>query len=102
MIFMGTQWIPHNKTEEWSKIFLKVNQNPLPSCIKRWQTFTSTDGESGIKGYNLIFTEKGKGDEAIVEITKLILPFWEIEGYRWKFEPLIGVSDSLKVLEKSE
>ncbi len=68
MIFMGTQWIPHNKTEEWSKIFLKGNQNSLPACIKKWQTLTSTDGESGIKGYNLIFTEKGKGDEAIVEI----------------------------------
>ena len=102
MIFMGTQWIPHNKTEEWSKIFLKVNQKPLPSCIKKWQTFSSADGESGIKGYNLIFTEKGKGDEAIVEIIKLILPFWEIEGYRWKLEPLIGVSDSIKVLGKSE
>jgi len=54
MIFMGTQWTPHNKTEESSKIFLKVNQNPLPSCIKRWQTFTSADGESGIKSYNLL------------------------------------------------
>ena len=62
MIFMGTQWIPHNKTEQWSKIFLEVNKNPLPSCIKKWQTFSSADGQRGIKGYNLIFTEKGKGD----------------------------------------
>ena len=100
MIFMGTQWIPHNKTEEWSKIFLKVTQNPLPSCIRKWQTFSTSD-ESGIKGYNLIFTEKGKGDEAVVDLTKLILPFWEIEGYRWKVETLMGVSDSLKVLGKS-
>jgi len=29
MIFMGTQWIAHNKTEQWSKIFLEVNKNPL-------------------------------------------------------------------------
>jgi hypothetical protein len=77
-----------------------VNQNPLPSCIKKWQTFTSADGENGIKGINIIFTEKGKGDEALVEISKLIFPFWEIEGYRWKLEPLYGVSDSLKVLGK--
>jgi len=28
MIFMGTQWLPYNKTEEWAKIFLKVNQKP--------------------------------------------------------------------------
>ncbi len=101
MIFMGTQWIPYNKTEEWSKIFLKVTANPLPSCIKKWQTFSCSDGECGIKGYNLIFVEEGKGDEAVVEITKLTLPFWEIEGFAWKLEPLMGVTDSLKVLEKT-
>ena len=50
MIFMGTQWLPYNKTEEWAKIFLKVTQNPLPSCIKKWQTFSSADGENGLPG----------------------------------------------------
>ena len=53
MIFMGTQWLPYNKTEEWAEIFLKVNQKPLPSCIKKWQTFSSADGENGIKGIAL-------------------------------------------------
>ena len=101
MIFMGTQWIPYDKTEEWSKIFLEVSKKPLPSCIKKWQTFSSSDGTDGIKGYNLIFTDRQKGDEALVEITKMIMPFWQIEGYRWKLEPLIGVSDSMTVLGKT-
>ncbi len=100
MILMGTQWIPHSKTEQWAKIFLKVNQNPFPSCIKKWQVYTSADGEDGIKGINIIFTERGQADEALVEISKVILPFWEIEGYRWKLEPLFGIQDSLKVLGK--
>ena len=100
MIFMGTQWIPHNKTEQWSMIFMEARKKPLPSCIKKWQTFSSADGENGIKGINIIYTERGQGDEALVEITKMIMPFWEIEGYRWKLEPIIGVSDSMKVLEK--
>jgi hypothetical protein len=97
---MGTQWIPHDKTEEWAKIFLKVNQNPFPSCITKWQTFTSADGENGIKGINIIYTERGKADEALVEISKVILPFWEIKGYRWKLEPMFGISDTLKVIGK--
>ena len=114
MIFLGTQWIPHNKTEQWSEIFAKVASNPLPSCIKKWQTFSSADGSDGIKGINIInadgsdgikginiiYTEKGKGDEALIEITRTIMPFWEIEGYRWKLEPIIGVSDSMKALGK--
>ena len=99
MIFMGTQTIPYSKAEEWGKIFLKVTAAPFPSCIKKWQTFTCHDGEHGLKGYNLIFTEKGV-DEAVVEIGKVISPFWEIEGYGWKLEPLLGISDSFKVLEK--
>jgi hypothetical protein len=98
MIFMGTQWIPHNKAEEFSKIFSKVINNPIPSCIKKWQTFSSGDGENGMKGVNIIYSEKGKGDEALIEITKIIAPFWEIEGYRWKLEPLMSVSDSMKVM----
>ena len=102
MIFMGIQWIPHNKTEQWSKIFIEVSKKPLPSCITKWQTFSSSDGTDGIKGYNLIFTDRTKGDEALVEITKMIMPFWQIEGYRWKLEPLIGVSDSMTVLGKGK
>ena len=100
MIFMGTQWIPFNKTEEWSKIYLNLTSKPLPSCIKKWQTFGCVDGERGIKGYNLIFVEKGKVDEAAVEISKLMLPFYEMEGFAWKLEPLMGMSDSLAALGK--
>ena len=99
MIFMGTQWIPYNKTEEFKKIFLSVNEKPLPGFIKKWQTFSCHDGESGMKGYNLIMVEKGKADEAVIEIARIIRPFWEIEGYRWKLEPLMGVKDSIKALE---
>ena len=40
-------------------------------------------------------------DEAVVEIAKVIMPFWEIEGYAWKLEPVMGVSDSFKVLDRS-
>ena len=100
MIFMGTQWIPYNKTEEWSKIYLKIIENPLPSCIKKWQTFSCLDGD-GTKGYNLIYVEEGKGDEGLIEISKMMAPFLEIEGSTFKLEPLMGVTDSLKVLEKS-
>jgi len=100
MIFMGTQWIPFNKVEEWQKIYLKVAGTTLPPGIKKWQTFGCNDGERGLKGYNLIFTEKGKVDEAGIEIAKQIMPFYAIEGFAWKLEPIMGLSDALKLLEK--
>jgi hypothetical protein len=100
MIFMGTQWIPYNKIEEWQKIFLKVAGKTLPPGIKKWQVFGCDDGVCGLKGYNLIFTEKGKVDEATIEIVKQIMPFYEIEGFGWKLEPLMSMSDALTLLGK--
>lgn len=49
----------------------------------------------------LIFKEKGKGDEAVVEINRVMLPFRQTEGASWKIESLMGVTDSFKVLGKS-
>jgi len=99
MIFMGTYSMPGNKTKEWMKCISDIAGNPLPSCIKKWQSFSCSGGD-GFKGYNLIFTEKGKGDEAFVEIAKLIFPFLQIEGSSWKLEPLMGVTDSVNLLKE--
>lgn len=37
----------------------------------------------------------------VVEIIKLMLPFMAMEGFAWKLEPLMGMSDSLAALGKS-
>jgi len=100
MIFMGTYRMPSNKTEEWRKCFSGFAGKPLPSCIKKWQSFLCFDSD-GSKGYNLIYVEKGKGDEGLLEITKMMAPFCDIEGASWQLEPLLGVADALKVLGKN-
>jgi len=100
MIFMMTQWIPYNKTEEWFKIFNGV-KGKFPSYVKKWQTFAVVDEERGIKGYNLIMIEKGNADEALVEISKSFAPFWKIEGFSMKVEPLFTMRDAVKVIGKS-
>ena len=99
MIFMGTYTMPSNKTEEWMKCISDMAANPLSSCIKKWQTFSCSDGDC-FKGYNLILTDKEQADEAFVEVSKVIFPFCQIEGSSWKLEPLVGVPDALKVLGK--
>ena len=97
MILMGIYTMPYDKTEEWKKCVLDLAANPPTAGIKKWQTFTCSD-EFGYKGYNLIFTEKGKGDEALLEITRTMVPFTRIEGSTWKLEPLLTVPDSLKLM----
>ena len=100
MIFMGTYTLPGNKTEEWTKCSLEMAEKSLPSCIKKWQIYSCAggDGLSGFKGYNLIFAEKGQGDEALVEINQRMLPFCQIEGSSWKIEPLLNVTDAFAIL----
>jgi len=96
MIFMGTYIMPGHKTEEWTKCVSDITAKELPSCIKKWQTFPCS-ADYG-KGYNLIFTEKGRGDEALIEIAKLMLPLCKLEGASWKLEPLMSVTDAIKIL----
>jgi len=98
MILMGIYTMPYDKTEEWKKCMLDIAANPPTVGIKKWRTFSRPD-EFGYKGYNLIYTEKGKGDEALLEIAKTMFPLTQIEGTSWKLEPLLGVPDSLKVME---
>ncbi len=100
MIFITTQWIPYNKTDEWFKAFQEV-QGKFPPYIKKWQTFAAPDKNRGIKGYNIIFVEKGKADEAAIEVSKLFTPFWKIEGFSMKTEMVMGMRDAVKVLGKS-
>ncbi|MFX1480055.1 MAG: hypothetical protein ACFFCI_18195 [Promethearchaeota archaeon] len=100
MIFMVTQWTPYHKTNEWLETFKQV-QGKIPSFIKKWQTFATTDEDRGIKGYNLIMVEKGNADEAMIEISKLLAPFWKIEGFAMKTEPILSMRDALKIIGAS-
>lgn len=100
MIFMGTFTLPGNKTDEWTKCSIEMASTPLPSCLKKWQIFSCSDGNGCFKGYNLIYAEKGKGDEALIEINRLMLPFCKIESSTWKLEPLMSARDVFKTLEK--
>lgn len=100
MIFMVTQWTPYNKTDEWFETFQKV-RGKLPSFIKKWQTFAAVDEDRGIKGYSIVMVEKGKGDDAMIAIADLLVPFWKIEGFSMKIEPLYGMRDAIKSLGKA-
>jgi hypothetical protein len=97
MILMGTYTMPNDKTEEWKKCMLDLATDPPMVGIKKWRTFSCSD-EFGYKGYNLIYTEKGKEDEALLEIAKTMFPLTQIEGASWKLEPLMSVPDSMKIV----
>ncbi|MFX0032065.1 MAG: hypothetical protein ACFE8V_13490 [Promethearchaeota archaeon] len=94
MLIMVTIWYPPSKAIDIGKIYLKQPRK-IP-YIAKWRAFNTAGGLNGYKQYHLIYTERGKGEEALLEINKYFLPFIEIEGFNIQVEPLIGVSDSYK------
>lgn len=93
---MATVWYPPNKAMEMAKLYLK-SPRKIP-YVTKWRVYNGSGGLDGMKQYHLIYTERGKGEEAGVEISKFFLPFIEIEGFRIQIETLTGVSDSYQLV----
>jgi len=94
---MFTVWYPPHKSAEMAKLYLKQPRE-LP-YIQKWRVFNCSDGKRGMKGYHLIYTERGKLEEALQELNKYFVPFSQIEGVALKSETLIGVQDSFKLID---
>ena len=95
-LFMITVWYPPHKSPEVAKLYLKQPRE-LP-FVTKWRAFTTAGGEKGVKQYHLIYTERGKLEEAMVEMTKYFMSFLAIESFTYTAEILMGVSDSMKML----
>jgi len=95
-IFMLTIWTPPHKAPEMAKLYLKQPRE-LP-FVKKWRVFNTSGGLDGMKAYHLIYTERGKAEEAMEELSKYFMPFLNIEGFRYLVEPLMGVSDSYALM----
>ncbi|MBA7610365.1 hypothetical protein ES703_17573 [subsurface metagenome] len=93
---MLTVWYPPHKAPDMAKLYLKQPRD-IP-FITKWRVFTAAGGLEGIKEYHLIYTERGKMEEAGGELYKYFMPFINIEGFRYLIEPLTGVSDSMALL----
>ena len=50
-----------------------------------------------MRTYNIIFIEEGKEDEAKIHIMNLLSYFNEVEGYSYKIETLLSISDRQKI-----
>lgn len=95
-IILITIWSPPHKGMDMAKLYLK--QPRTVPYVTKWRIFNTSGGLDGSKQYHLIYTERGKGEEASIELAKYFLPFMnEIEGLRWQSESLLGVSETYAI-----
>ena len=95
-IYLLTVWYPPDKTTDIAKQYLKQPRD-IP-FVTKWRAFNAAGGLNGMKQYHLIYTERGKAEEAMGEIIKYFTAFLNIDGFRYLAEPLIGISDSFSLL----
>ncbi|MFW9880100.1 MAG: hypothetical protein ACFFG0_44060 [Candidatus Thorarchaeota archaeon] len=94
---MVTTWYPMHKAMDVAKRYLKQPRE-IP-FVTKWRVFNTPAGKDGMKQYHLIYTERGKFEEAGEELYKYFTPFtMEVEGFYITIENLLGVSDSYKVI----
>ena len=97
MIFMLTVWYPPTQSTAVAGIYME-RPREIP-FIRKWQVFNTSGGKKGNKQYHLIMSERGEGQQALIEINKYMLPLAnEIKGLRTKIEVLMGVTDSMKLV----
>ena len=92
-IYMLTVWYPPHKASDMAKLYFKQPRE-IP-FVTKWRVFNTTGGLEGVKQYHVIYTERGKMEEALGELNKYFMPFINIEGFRYLVEPLMGVSDGM-------
>ncbi|MHA2008374.1 MAG: hypothetical protein ACXABO_03975 [Promethearchaeota archaeon] len=95
-VIMITVWYPPSKAIDIAKIYAKQPRE-IP-FVTKWRAFNTSDGTNGMKQYHLIYTERGKLEEASKELNKYFMPFIEIEGFFTKSETLMGVSESFDIV----
>ena len=93
---MLTVWYPPDKAADITKLYLKQPRE-IP-FVTKWRAFNTAGGLDGFKQYHLIYTERGKAEEAMGSLAKYFTAFFNIEGFRYLAEPLMGVSDSYAMM----
>ena len=95
-LYMLTVWYPPDKNPEMTKLYMEQSRE-IP-FVTKWRVYNTSGGVDGIKQYHVIYTERGKAEEAMGELTKYFMPFLSVEGFRYLTEPLMGVSDSYALM----
>jgi len=99
MFFMVTATYPPDKLAEVVQTFRKGLEVPLPALLKRLHVLTPGGaGELGIKSYSIFEADKGSEYDALVELTKRMARFNNIEGYRYEIESLLTAEEAIPLL----
>ena len=97
MYLVSNSTYPLSSAKEVSALFLEAAKTPLPSYIKRVHTLT-TAGDLGIKVLGIYDVEDAKLADAIKEIGKYFVQYYDIEGFSYTLEPMLTAQEAIPLL----
>lgn len=99
MFVMTTVTYPPDKTVEVVKVFMKAEETPLPPFLKRHHVLITSAGESGLCTYGIYEVQAGKEYEGLQEISKRMVAFFGIEGFRQRIDNAMTPEEAIPLLE---
>ena len=98
LYIMVTTWYPMKAAEKVGKKFLESLKVPLDKAILKRVLSASSMKKEGIKGTVIYEVKPGKVAEANLEVSKRILNFSGIEGFRGEIEILSTAAEALPLI----
>ena len=97
MFVMVTHTYPFKSAVQVGKVGVEVLAKAPPPHVERLGTYVTTGGD-GLKVYVLHEIEKGHVQEGIKELTKRMVPFYSIEGWKYTLETLMTAEEALPLI----
>ena len=97
MFVMVTSTYPTKSSVQVGKVAVETLAKAPPPYVKRLGPYVTAGGD-GIKAYTLYEIEKGHVEEGIVEVTKRMVPYFSIEGYKYTLETLLTAEEALPLI----
>lgn len=87
---------PPSKAKEVGEVFVSGKAPDLPDYVERTQIFIVMDVE--LKTYAIYKVPDEKSHGGLMAITKRFTGYFDIEGSRFKIEPLLTVKEALPLI----
>jgi len=97
MYLVSNSTYPLSSAKEIAAAFVKAAAEPLPPYIKRTHTLT-TAGDLGIRVLGIYEVEDDKVSQAIKDLTKYFVQYYEMEGFSYTLEPMLTAQEAIPLL----
>jgi len=96
MLLMAIGTFPLKSAVDAGKAFVEAVAKPLPyvNRVGMWMCY----GDDGIKTWAVYEVEKGHEEEGLKAITNIYILFFDVEGYKTKFEYVIKPEEALQLI----